>query len=399
VSFAGRDRCRTARPSYRRWWRALSFCVLTLLLGPAGPAQAQHAGRTDGLWQDAVDRYLSGDRSGAATLLLRASRDDLLDSSRRAFEQWRVTPASAPEVRRVAARRLQVSALMPLDVLIAVTGRALPSDLETALEDAARDAWHRLDAFDDGSHDDAERVGQFRTWWRIGLVQHLIVSGRFPDVPREVSAVRVADDDAAARAALALLRGVALETRARLADEAPAGTAAVTMRRLQTPSRMRPMLMAMEDAGKQYRRVLDLVAGHREATLRLARVAIERGRLDEAERVLAPLLAQPCRDAICGLAHLFAGEVRDARNDTGGAAGAYARASAVPSVRHSALVAMMQTSMRRGNAGGAYDVTRQFATPLALAPRQAPDAWSLYAAGRLIDTDLVLAQLRAVVLP
>ncbi len=370
-----------------------------LLLRPAGPAHAQHANRTDGLWQDAVDRYISGDRPGAATLLLQASRSDLLNASRRAFEQWRVTPAGGPEARRVAARRLQVSALMPLDVLIAVTGRALPSDLETALEDAAREAWHRLDDFDDGSHDDAERVGRFRTWWRIGLVQHLIVSGRFPDVPREVSAVRVADDDAAARAALALLRGVGLETRARLADETPAGTTAVAMRRLQTPSRIRSMLMAMEDAGKQYRRALDLVAGHREATLRLARVAIERGRLDEAEGVLAPLLAQPCRDVICGLAHLFAGEVRDARNDTEGAAGAYARASAVPAVRHSALVAMMQTAMRRGHAGGAYDVTRQFATPLALAPRQAPDAWSLYAAGRLIDTDLVLAQLRAAVLP
>jgi hypothetical protein len=81
------------------------------------------------------------------------------------------------------------------------------------------------------------------------------------------------------------------------------------------------------------------------------------------------------------------------------AAGAYALASAVPAVRHSALVAMMQAAMRRGIAGGAYDLTRQFATPLALAPRQAPDASSLYTSGRLIEADRILAHLIALVVP
>ena len=159
------------------------------------------------------------------------------------------------------------------------------------------------------------QVRQFRTWWRLAFVQHLIASGRFRDVPREAAAVHPPEEDAEAVAALALLRGVALETRARLADEAPTGTAAVSMRRLPVASRTGPMLIAMDDAGKQYRRALELLPGDREATLRLARVAIERDRLDEAERLLAPLLSQPCRDAVCGLAHLFAGEVHEGRKD------------------------------------------------------------------------------------
>ncbi len=398
MSGTSRVGCRSDRAAARLWLR-LSACLLAVLLCPVAPTGAQAANGDDGAWQTAVDRYLAGDRTGAGILLLQMSRADVLDSSRRAFQRWRVSSASGPDARRLAARRFQASALLPLDVLIAVTGRALAPAHEVALEDAAREAWQRLDAFDDRPDDDGARIGRFRTWWRIGMVQHLVASGRFPDVTREAAAVRGADDDAAARAALALLRGVALETRARLADEAPTGTTAVTMRRLPTASRIGPMLMAMETAGREYRRALDLVPAHREATLRLARVAIERARWDEAERVLAPLLVQPCRDMICGLAHLFAGEVREARHDMEGAAGAYARASAVPAVRHSALVAMMQNAMRRGNTGGAYDLTRQFATPLALAPRQAPDAWTLYTGGRLIDTNLILVQLMAAVLP
>ena len=93
------------------------------------------------------------------------------------------------------------------------------------------------------------------------------------------------------------------------------------------------------------------------------------------------------------------GEVHEGRKDMERASGAYARASAVPAVRHSALVAMMQAAMRRGSAGGAYDLTRQFATPVALAPRQAPDAWSLYTAGRLVEGDRILTRLMATVVP
>ena len=58
---------------------------------------------------------------------------------------------------------------------------------------------------------------------------------------------------------------------------------------------------------------------------------------------------------------------------------------------------MIQLSLRRGNAGGAYDLTRQFATPAALAPAQRPDAWSQYIAGRLIEGDRILARLVAAV--
>ena len=349
-------------------------------------------------WQTAVDQYLAGDRTGAGALLLRAAPATLLDSSRRAFEQWRAVRAGDAEARRLATRRLQASALLPLEVLNTVTGRALVNEHEVTLGNAAREAWQRLDAFDDGDDASAAQVRQFRTWWRLAVVQHLVASSLFRDAAREAASIHPPDGDVDALAALALLRGVAIETRARLADEAPTGSAAVNQRRLPVTSRITPMLMAMDDAGKQYRRAIELLPSDRESALRLARIGIERDRPDDAERLLGPLLSQPCRDAVCGLAHLFAGEVFEGRKDLDQASGAYARASAVPAVRHSALIAMMQVAMRRGSAGGAYDLTRQFATPVAIAPRQPADAWSLYASGHLVEGDRILAHLTAAVI-
>jgi hypothetical protein len=349
-------------------------------------------------WPIAVDQYLAGDRT-AASALLRVTTATLLDSSRRAFEQWRAVPAGDVEARRLATRRFQASALMPLELLNAVTGHGLTNAYEVALGNAAREAWQRLDAFDDAGDAPSAQVRQFRTWWRLAVVQHLVASNLFRDAAREAASIHPPEEDIEAVAALALLRGVAVETRARLADEAPTGTAAVNQRRLPVASRRTPMLIAMDDAGKQYRRALESLPGDREATLRLARIAIERDRLDDADRLLAPLLTQPCRDAMCGLAYLFAGEVHEGRKDMERASGAYAQASAVPAVRHSALVAMMQAAMRRGRAGGAFDLTRQFATPAALAARQPYDAWSLYVTGHLIEADRILQHLTAAVVP
>jgi hypothetical protein len=369
--------------------------LLVGLIATAGVGFGQTA--APDVWPAAVDRYLSGGRSEAASLLLASPASELVASSRRAFVAWTPATAGDAEARRQLLRRLQASALLPLEVLVSVTGRTLNPAYEAALEDAGREAWRRLDAFDDGAA--AAQVRRFRTWWRLGHVQHLIASGRFRDVPREAMAVHPPADDPEAVATLALLRGLALETRARLADEAPGANVAVSMRRLSTPSRLGPMLLAMDDAGKQYRRALEVSPGDREATLRLGRVALERDRLDEAERVLTSLLPGACRDAICGLAHLFMGEVHEARSQPDRAASAYARASAVPALRHTALVAMMQASLRRGNAGGAFDLTRQFGTPAALAARQPADAWTIYAGGQLVEGTRILATLAETVVP
>jgi hypothetical protein len=229
------------------------------------------------------------------------------------------------------------------------------------------------------------------------MIQHLLGSGRFRDIPREADAARPPDEDRAAAATLALLRGVALETRARFADEAPGGTVGVTMRRLAPPSRLGPMMLAMDEAGRAYRRALEYMPDDREATLRLGRVALERNRPDDAERVLGPLVRWSCHDTTCGLAHLFMGEVHEARQELERAVGAYARASSVQTVRPAALMAMIQASLRRGNVRGAYDLTRQFATPAALAPTQAPDAWSQYIGGRLVERNRIVARLSAAV--
>lgn len=368
------------------------------MLLSAARAQAQTAKIGAAPWESAVDRYLSGDRPGAVTSILQTPATDLTRASDRAFEVWRIPAGPAADDRRLVIRRLQASALLPLEILVTIRGRSLTSEHEVALADTSREAWRRLGAFDDErGGPDAARVREFRVWWRLAVIQHMIASGRFRDVQREAETWRAPDGDRDAGATLELLRGVALETRARLAEEAPGGSLGVTMRRLPPASRMGPMLLAMDEAGKAYRRAIALAPDHREITLRLGRVALERNRLDEAERVLAPLLQGGCRDTTCGLAHLFAGELHEARHDPERAGSAYARASSVPAVRPAALVAIIQLSIRRGNTGGAYDLTRQFATPAAVAPAQAPDAWGQYIAGYLIERDRLLARLAAAV--
>lgn len=396
----GRERsCIGGDGRARRVGRGPAALVLWLL-GGAAVLWAQTPLPGPSSWVHIVDRYLAGDRGGAGVALLRMPAAELTRDARGAYDDWKLPGGTAhdDDARLLVIRRLQASALLPLETLVTITGRALPSAQEIALEDASRDAWRRLAAFDDergGRH--APRVRRFRAWWRLAVVQHLIVSGRFQDIKREADAARPPDDDREAGATLSLLRGVAIETRARLADEAPGGTTGVAMRRLPPPSRMTPMMLAMDEAGQAYRRALELAPDDRESTLRLARVALERNRIDEAERLLAPLLQSDCRDATCGLAHLFLGEVHEARHELDRASGAYARASSVATVRPAALMAMIQASLRRGNAGAAYELTRQFSTPAALAPAQPADAWAQYIAGRLVEPDRILDRLIATV--
>ncbi|WP_239490178.1 tetratricopeptide repeat protein [Luteitalea sp. TBR-22] len=360
----------------------------------AGAVPARAAGVA---WEAAVDRYLAGDRAGAGQVLLQAPAREVTQGARDAYQSWRIPPGSGDDVRRLVIRRLEASALLPLEVLI-VSGRSMSATHETALEDAARDAIDRLDPFDEGEEARAVSVRAFREWARLAWLQYLVGASRFLDFQREQKNTRP-PAGADGVAALSLLRGVAIETRARLADEAPSASVAMSQRRLPPTSRVPGMLIAFEEAGRHFQKALDARPEDREAVLHLGRLAFERERHDEAERVLAPLLEQPCRDAICGLAHLFMGEVAEARKQPDRAAGFYAKASAVAAVRQTALVAMMQSSMRRGQAGGAYDLTRQFASPAALAPRQPADAWSQYIGGRLAQADLVLVHLLTGVLP
>lgn len=370
--------------------------ALLAVLGGAFPVAAQPAATDAAGWERAADRYLEGDRTGAGTTLLKTAPTDLTRAATGAYERWRLPSGADDDARRAVIARLQASAVLPVDVLLAGRGRTLSVDHERALEDVSRDAWRRLAAFEDergGQH--AERVRRFRLCWRLAMLQHALASGQFAQVTRDANALRLPDEMAEARAAHALLRGVAIETRARLADEAPTGSSAAAMRRVPQSPRLSPMLVAMDEAGAAYRRALDLVPGDRELTLRLARVALERQRLDDVERQLTPLLQPACRETTCGLAHLFMGEVHEARRNLDLAAGAYARASSVPAVRPAALIAMVQTSLRRGNPSGAYELTRQFASPAMLVPGQTPDAWSDYVSGRLIEGDRIISRLFA----
>jgi tetratricopeptide (TPR) repeat protein len=370
--------------------------AVAVLLGAAVLIPSASARAAGVAWETAVDRYLAGDRAGAALLLLQAPAREVTQGARDAYGSWRI-PSGDAEARRLVIRRLEASALLPLEVLI-VSGRTVSVAHETALEDAARDALDRLDPFDDGEADAAVGVRAFRDWGRLAWLQYLVGASRFLDFQREQKNTRPPAGPEGL-AALSLLRGVALETRARLADEAPSASVAMSQRRLPPPSRVPGMLITFEEAGRQFQKALEGRPGDREATLHLGRIAFEREQLDLAERTLAPLLDQPCRDAVCGLAYLFMGEIAEARRQQDRASTYFAKASSVPAVRQTALVAMMQASLRRGQSGGAFDLTRQFATPAALSPRQPADAWTLYIGGRLAQADVVLVHMLTGVLP
>lgn len=377
----------------------LTLVSLGLALLLASPASGQTASKDGISWDGAVGVYAAGDRRAAATMLVQASASDVSRSAARAHDAWRIPAGTGPdaEARMAVIRRLQMSALMPMDVLL--TGSPLPADKTEALVDASRDAWRRLAAFDDergGRH--AASVRRFRVWWRLAVVQQLLTSGRF-DIKREAETWRPSDADTDAGATLALLRGIALETRARLAVEPAAGSAGVVMRRLPQPSRVATMNLAMDEAAQIYRRALELAPGDEEISLRLARVALERNRLDEAESLLTPLMRTTCTDAICGLAYLFMGEVHEARQQPDRASSAYARASSIAAIRPPALMAMIQLALRRGNPVAAYELTRQFATPAALTAQQPLDAWNLYLVGYLMEGDRILRRLNEAVVP
>lgn len=382
-----------ARGTVRRRWMA-ALVAAAIALAPA--LHAQGVRDTGTAWESAVEHYARGDRRIAAAILVQVTARDLERSATRAHDAWRIPPGTAPdsEARATVIGRLQVSALMPLDLLL--TGGPLSPDTNDALVDASRDAWRRLAAFaGDRGGPHADRVQRFRTWWRLAILQHLVASGRFDLVKREADAARPPDADAQAVATIALLRGIAVETWARLADGTPTGAAAVAMRRVPQASRLGPMILAMEEAASFYRRALELAPGDAEVSLRLGRTELERNRLDEAERLLTPLVRPPCSEPTCGLAALFLGEIREARRQPDLAAGAYATASSVAEVRPPALMAMIQLALRRGNSKGAYELTRQFATPATLALHQPPDAWNQYLTGYLIPNDRILRQLGA----
>jgi len=110
--------------------------------------------------------------------------------------------------------------------------------------------------------------------------------------------------------------------------------------------------------------------------------------------VLTPLASDRCSAVACGLAWLFIGEAREAGSTPAQAAAAYSRAAALLGTRQSALLALMNLAVRRGDVTAAYNLTAQLSVSSPLSSVEAADAWSVYVGGRRLDGEAVLAPLR-----
>src|SRR5688572_19550117 len=83
-----------------RWRRAWCLCVVLFASWPLATATGQPAVAPEQAWQAAVEHYVAGERAAASAILLRATPATLLDSSRRAFDEWRAVPAASADARR-----------------------------------------------------------------------------------------------------------------------------------------------------------------------------------------------------------------------------------------------------------------------------------------------------------
>ena len=267
-------------------------------------------------WQAAVDQYLAGDRTAAGAILLHATPAALLESSRRAFEQWRAVPAGDAEARRNRDAPLPgVGAAAP----------GPPDRRHRSTRSRPSTKWRsRMPPARPGNGSTRSMTATAHRRRRSGSSAR---GGAWPSSSTSLPPAASATCPVRRRPSIHPRRTPKRWPHSPCCVAWPSRRVPVSPTRRPParrpcpcvgcpwPREPRPMLIAMDDAGKQYRRALELMPGDREATLRLARVAIERDRLDDAERLLAPLLSQPCRDAVCGLAHLFAGEVHEGRKD------------------------------------------------------------------------------------
>ena len=385
----------------------LALTCLSALLAVSAYAQPATAASP---WTRAVDAYLAGNPEAVTATLRGLAPSDVQRQAREVIEAW-AAAASGPkatEERRLAIRRVQASAALPLEIVTAMSTRGRVGSSMNSYQDIAIDAWERLAAFEErplegpGSsgpairEDERARLQHFRTWWRIGVLQYLVNIGRYRDFARQADQVRLPEADQAMRAELHFLRGMVREHASR---SVPGSEQSRATDRGMPSSRLRGAALAQDDAAREYGRALDAVATHVEARLHLGRVHLERKRPDDAIATLAPLLTPTCAATPCALAALFTGEAHEARGEFDRAGAAYARASSRHDVRQSALVALMQLAVRRGSARSGADLLGQFTDGAPLSRRDGPDAWSTYLGGRRQDIAAVLGPLREALLP
>lgn len=355
-------------------------------------------------WTRVVDLYLKGQPEAAAASVLQSSPGQALRVARAAFGTWS-NELAVPAAARTTTRRLQASAMLSLDLLLALAGDVEPSRRQ-AFETLGQEAWRRLAPAARGDDaalaEDARRVRQFRAWLQVGLLESLVTSGRHAEFRVRLRSQDIPDTERSASADRAFLAGLVEEAGARAARGTPAymptpgtGTELVVD---EWASRTTKVTLGLEDAARSFRRVLELDPAHAEAQLHLARVLLELGRLDEAGTRLTPLAATPCGEALCGLAWLSLGELHEWRGQPDQAAMAYARASGAVAVRQAATFALIQLALRRGDTTQAFGLTAQFERG-PLASNAGADGWTAYKSSLRQRAGGVQQRLKETVLP
>jgi Flp pilus assembly protein TadD len=130
-------------------------------------------------------------------------------------------------------------------------------------------------------------------------------------------------------------------------------------------------------AAERYERALELDPRLPEARLRLARVRVLQGRLDQALRELEPIAARPGDPRQRYLARLFQGRVLEALADFEGSAASFRAASELVPGAQSALIALGRVLDRLGDPGAA-----QAALEAASAMGAPEDPWWDYLSGQ-----------------
>jgi hypothetical protein len=376
--------------------------ALVLTVPIAKAAQAPGAPALE--WPPVVDLYLDGRVSDAAAVVLARRPDEVTAAARAAFRTWTREAGATPsnDARRLQRRRLQASAMLPLEILLAIRMPAQPSPRLSALELIGQDALDRLDAAGGRgpgpsvTQSSSGRHASFRAWWRLGLLQFLVATGRYEDFRRHSDGFGTPTDDEAA-AEHHFLRGLAAETQARLPEEASVGSGS---RAEAARPRATFIADALGEARREYARALALRPAHAESRLRLARVELDTDPDAAARGELTRLATEPCTDVTCGLAWLFLGQAAERIGDDAAAAAAFARAARVPLVSRAARI----SELRLGVRGGAGEELLRLADTFAdsAAPRTRgpqPDGWAMYLSGQRTDGDLVTRRLRALVEP
>lgn len=382
----------------------LRCLVVAVVLTVPIAAGAQTPGTPALEWTHVVDLYLDGRASDAAAAVLAGRPDDVTAAARAAFAAWKREAGAAPshDARRLQRRRLQASAMLPLEILLAIRMPVRPSPRLAALERISQDAVEQLDAPErrvtgvSTAQTSAESLASFRTWWRLGLLQFLVATGRYEDFRRHSDAFGTPTDDEAA-AEHHFLRGLAAETQARLPEEASIGSGS----RAEAAKPRAPFIAdALGEARREYARALALRSSHAESRLRLARVHLETDRDAMARGELTRLATEPCTDVTCGLAWLFLGQAAERIGDDAAAAAAFARAAGVPLVSRAARMSQLRLGVQDGAGEELLRLADTFevsAAPRSRGPR--PDGWAMYLSGQRTDGDLVARRLKALVEP